>query len=617
MEHSGIKRIWDRLAGGAAAEQVARELGGGGAREEMLAAAGYAGKPAALLARLLSELGRALPLFADARSVRSFRKTGLVQPFLRRAHREAEEPLPPRPEETPPPAGRLRLTPQQRRRWWPLASGQRSLRLAAAYRFSADPELALAALRSLRRFARHHPPLMGPGWAMSGALAARALNWLFALRLLDDAMATEDESGLDLVLHLRLLAMVLAEQARAGGGLAAPAAAALLFLGRCLCFLPEAEDWREAGRLALGPALAAWQEPDNGTPGQALAACACGGLGVWLGGRSGLELPAAVAGLRPLAELCRSLAPPWGPGPGWSQPLGPPALGWGGAEPGDGAREAANLAALLLSEPGLRAARELDLGLLLLMGPQAPERLRALAGGGDPAPCDHPGAGLTTLCARVAGRRLQVCLRTGPRGGQGPVPAAEALALTLALDGRWLLEPPGPGGTGPLSSHLASRWAQSAAVVDEGEAGPGRVEIEGLEGGAERAFLAAAFDGYAALDDPVRLRRRVFVDGRAGMVDLVDQVQAAGEHELTVLLRLPAEAEVTPGPDGLAVSGWFGKALIRPDPKAQVGVVRGRSDPPLGWRDGGRGNVEPVPVIVQRARTVGSARLTTVIVLRP
>lgn len=613
----GIKRIWERLAGQGAAEQVARELGGGGAGEELLAAAGYAGKPAALLARLRSELGRALPLYADARSLAGFRGSGLVRPFLRQAHRQAAEPLPARPEETPRPAGRLRLGHEERRGWWPLASGQRSLRLAAAYRLSDDPELALAAMRSLRRFCRHHPPLMGPGWAMSEALAARALNWLFALRLLDEALAPEGDEGLDVLLHLRLLALVLDEQARAGGGPAAPAAAALLFLGRCLPFLPEAAAWLQTGCETLGPALAAWRGPDAGDPGRAVAACAFGGLGVWLGGRAGLELPGASAGLRELAGLCRALAPPWGPGSGWSRPYGPPALGWGGDGPGDGAREAANLAAMLLSEPGLRAARKLDLGLLLLLGPQAPERLRALAGGPDPEPLDHPGAGLSVLCARAAGVRVRAVLRTGPRNGGDCAPPAEALALTLALDGRWLLEPPGPAGEGPLSSHLASRLAQSAAVVDRGEAGPGRVELESLEDGEERAFMAASFDGYGALADPVRLRRRVFIDGRAGLVNLVDQVQAAGEHELTVLLRMPVEAKVESGPDGLTVSGGFGKILVRPDPKARVGVVRGRSDPPLGWRADGRGGMQPSPVIVQSARTVGGARLSTVIVLSP
>jgi hypothetical protein len=106
------------------------------------------------------------------------------------------------------------------------------------------------------------------------------------------------------------------------------------------------------------------------------------------------------------------------------------------------------------------------------------------------------------------------------------------------------------------------------------------------------------------------------LDLAGGLVDVVDQIQGQGEHACEAYYHLPPETRVAPGEGGtLLLTGDFGRVLMRPDPKAQVEVIKGSENPPLGWVATGVGQVRPAPVVVMRAKVQGSARLTTVIAL--
>jgi hypothetical protein len=204
---------------------------------------------------------------------------------------------------------------------------------------------------------------------------------------------------------------------------------------------------------------------------------------------------------------------------------------------------------------------------------------------------------------------VAVWLCTAPR-------PAQALALSLCLDGRGLIVPPGPAASGPLAGHLASRAAASALCLDQGEPQPAAVELEGLEVTGGHAFLAASHPGYRGPEGTVRLRRRVHLDLKAGVVNLVDQIAAREEHLCEVFLHLPPGAELEPQGDGTWLArGPWGKVLVHPEPKARAEVVSGRSSPPLGWRAVAPGRVEAAPSLRVWAPVVGSARLTTAFIL--
>jgi len=268
----------------------------------------------------------------------------------------------------------------------------------------------------------------------------------------------------------------------------------------------------------------------------------------------------------------------------------------------------ANLAALLLNEPELRARRELDERLFWLYGSAALERLRQLAGAADPEPLESAGAGLVRLVGRCRDRRLGLTLRLAP----GPA----ALDLLVSLDGGEVLLPPGPAGTGPLAQHLGQRAAHNALRIDLAEPAGGMVSLEALEARPDHLFISASYDGYQGLDDPVGLRRRVYADLKRGIVDVVDQVQAQAEHLAELFFRLPPGTSVDTLEGGvLVLNGPAGRMLLRPEAKARVSLLLGRTQPALGWRGLEPGRVEPAPVVRVQALVLGAARLTTSLVL--
>lgn len=619
MEKPGNKGLWSRLGRSRLAARVAEDLGGDKAQAELLRLTGYAGQPEGLAVRVAADLAARLPLRLTPDALRAFGRFFPGPELMEAARREAEAGLAEPGGQAITPASQLRLTPEEEASWLPWTSGQRFLRLARAFAVSGDGELAEAAWEQLGNFCRHNPPLMGPGWTSGALVAMRAVNWLWGLRFL---AGTGGLAGLDPVrgplplalVHLRLTGQVMAQEMEAGGGVEPTAAAsALLHLGWGLPCLPEAGAWAQAGRLGLGPALAAWgEEPRGRGPlpwAEAVAAAEWGGLGLWLGSAARLETPGAVEGVRRLGALARGLAPPWGGGALWGWSVCAPVLGLGGPA-ARAATGAANLAACLLTAPELRAGRELDERLFWTLGPAAAEKLRQLAGGQAPGVGHWPGAGLVCLCAAGAGRKAGIHLNASSK-------PALALALDLHLEGRPLLVAPGPAGIGPLGPHLASRKAHSSVIIDRREprAG-GEVVLEALERGPRHLFAALAYDGYAGLKDPVRLRRRVFLDLEGGLVNIVDQVQAEGQHICEVLFHLPPETRVEPAGQGsFLLSGPFGQALFKPEPKAKVTLITGRSNPPLGWHALDLATVTPAPVLRVRAAVVGNARLTNVIAL--
>ena len=625
MKRLGPQDIWSRLARSRLAGRVVEDLAGERAQKELLVQAGYAGQAEGLGRRLFAELEGTLQLACGPAEIRSFGRHFSGKEVMDQARVEAALPHPVLSDEQEGlPASQVRLGPEDWDSLWPWLSGQRSARLARAALLTGDQELSLAVVRSLERFCAYAPPLMGPGWTHLQVVAVRVVNWLLALRLLGDPELLPGESLLSVLVHLKVAGLVLEQElAQAGEGTAplqAGPAGALLLLGHVLDFLPPAAGWRELGRTRLGPALMAWsQELEEPLSPMWLAPCAqWGGLGLWLSRkRPELEMPALVGGLSRLAGLCRAAAPPWG--------AGMRSLGWGwcpvrsvlGFErDGDAFTTAANLAALLLRDPELRAARVMDQNLFWLLGPRAAEDLRPLAPAHAPPAADHPGLGLSLVCLSARKRRLSLWLRSAPRRpGGDPSWAAQALAFTLCLEGRPLLVAPGPAGSGPLAGHLGSRSAQNTVVIDQQEPGPGQVVLEGMEAGPRHAFMAARYDGYAHLEDPVVLRRRVFFDQAGELVQVVDQVQGQGEHFCEIFFHLAAGTRVERGEDGLLLEGPWGRALLRPEPKASLEVISGRSKPPLGWLMDQEGRVLAAPVVRIFAPVEGSARLTTVLAL--
>ena len=604
------------------AAKLANQLGGNEAQTQLLVECGYAGQPDGLATRVAVELERALPLALDRASLQAFGSHFDGIELMARVRREADDLLPAFPDQAALPSSQMQLTPEEVHHRWAWISGARSLRLARAWRLTGDPKIAMSCGRSLERFCRHNPPLMNWGWMDASHLALRALHWLWALRFLGDLAVLKSETVMLVILQLKVIGQVLSQDLESKRGIYGPddvaSSGALLFLGRCLPFLPESPQWWGLGTTILGPALSSYREkaPQSrpAPTDQVRQAADWGSLGLWLAKHNGIQIEGLEDGLTDLGLFCRASAPPWGAGICWGWSPGGALMELDGA-PVDPFTQSANLAAVLLDNPDLRAARVVDERLYWLFGPRVGEVLRQLAGGGDLGSLDLPAAGLSGLAGQAGEHRLTVWLRTAPRTveaqGYG---SHDALSLAIAVDGHPMLLTPGPEGSGPLTPYLQSRAAHNTLVVDGLEPEGGLVNLEGLESSGLQGFCVARYDGYSSHDGPLEIRRRVFLDGTAGIINLVDQVSALGQHTCELFFHLPPSAQVERDPEGcIVLSGSFGRAWLRPDPNAEVRIARGRSHPQMGWMALEPGEITAAPVVALRMGVEGNARITTTI----
>lgn len=619
MNNKGKKGLWERLGAKRTIEQVVGSLSGPKARAELLKEAGYPGRAPGLAMRLGVELERALPLATDPATLALFgRHFGQVS-ILAAARAESRLGYPADPGGVP--ASQVRLSPRQLEERWPWLSGQRALRLARAHRLGRDGVLGLATVGELGDFCRRHPPLIGPAWLHPELAAVRAVNWLLALRLVGDPGLLEPEAMLEVTLHLTLAAQMLSE-AVAGPQPQVGCAVGLVMLGRTLNFLPQAKGWLSQGRDYLTRAAGALDRPERLLSAREAGLAAHWlGLARWMGEPDG-NTRALEPALAALARYCRAQASPWGCALEWDRFPVRSLLELDPERPGM-FYSAANLAAVLADDPELRAGRRLDEPLFWMRGPGSSEELRRLAGGRAPGPGDLPAAGLTWLAAEGGGRNMAAWLRTAPRAGEGGGPPAQAQAqaqaqaldLALVLDGKPVLLPPGPVGEGPMAAALSGRGAYSAPRVDGVEPSGGRVDILALEPGGDRQFMAAAFDGYAGLADPVRLARRVQMEPDRGLVTVVDQVSAASRHQIELFFHFHPSAQLERAPEGgLAVTGPWGRLIFHPDSQCKLEVVRGRDNPPEGWRATAPDTLEPSPTLRLSAHFVGDKSFSNVLV---
>lgn len=575
-------KLFSRFSKQGTIKKVQEQLTGNKARAAFLVQCGYPNQPQGLMQRLSARLDDLLPIKTDALSQAAFSR--LFGPGV--VEQARNEPL---------------LFPaDSNANLWPWLSGQGGLRLARAA--FMDEQFQRPFNRWLEAMLAAAKNMAGVGWQDQRLIACRIINLLFALRFINHKLLPDVCA--DCLLHLYLAAQVLAQQlseSPEAGPMQAEPAAALIMLGLACDFMQESETWLEQGSSRLGPALTSLGlSQQNFSAAYLNSALQSACLVQWLALPRQLALPQLMAGITKLAPLVRALAPPWADD-GQLNNYGP--LNFA-STPLSG--EAANLAALLLSAPDLRGPRRMSELVFWLLGETAFASLRQLAGGVAPGAIDIPQAGMSGLCTRWRYHSLGVWLITAPRNGGEKVdwPLNHGLGLCLFRQGRPLLMAPAKVNKGPLAKFTLSRQAMNALLLDEKAPAMGLVEVESLEQKQGQFFMAASFSGYAG----VMLRRRIFLD--EPVINIVDQIHASGQHLCQVYFHFPPQALVVPAPRGgfiieLNEEKWWFKS----DPRAQVNLVQGQANPPLGWALSIGNSMLPSPTIVLQAQTVGSTRL--------
>jgi Heparinase II/III-like protein/Heparinase II/III N-terminus len=129
---------------------------------------------------------------------------------------------------------------------------------------------------------------------------------------------------------------------------------------------------------------------------------------------------------------------------------------------------------------------------------------------------------------------------------------------------------------------------------------------------------SAEHDGYAALEPPVGHRRTVGLSSRGRRIDILDEIKTTGRHDFRVAFHLgPVVGAEIDGPDvtlsWTTGDGDTASADILLSELASWRLVRGRTDPVLGWYSAHFGEKQPTTTIVGEGTCHGRHELKTIL----
>jgi uncharacterized heparinase superfamily protein len=419
---------------------------------------------------------------------------------------------------------------------------------------------------------RKNPYPLGLNWTSSLEVAFRSLSWIWVRELLAGCAAAA-RLRRDIALALafngwymrRYLSTYFSPNTHVQGE-----AVALFFIGTLLPSLPKASDWRETGRKilrehALSKVLADGAYFEQSTyyhvyavdfflHARVLAEC---NLNPFPGDYDAVLTEM----LKYLSFLCQSGPPPcfgdddggrvFDPSRNRAEHLCDPlAIG------------TAMYRLDILKRPGVCVTEE----MIWLLGEQG---LRAFSGCREwntRSSAKFPHTGIYVSDAGDASRS-QVVMDAGPLGGgSGGHGHADALSLTLNVDGKPLLVDPGACvyfGPGSERERFRTTQAHNTLTVDRlSQAEPRalfswfrwpEVTIETVAFTPEFDFIAASHDGYARLQPPATHRRTLFTP-REGFWFVLDELASDGPHDCRLHWHLAPGAEINQqGADGWIV----------------------------------------------------------------
>jgi heparinase II/III-like protein len=221
---------------------------------------------------------------------------------------------------------------------------------------------------------------------------------------------------------------------------------------------------------------------------------------------------------------------------------------------------------------------------------------------------------------------IRLVADAGPLGYQ-PIAAhghADALAFTLSVGGKEFLIDPGTYAyhtQKPWRSYFRGTAAHNTLRVDgmdQSQSGGNFMWLRKADAlctlwrpSAERDVFEAWHDGYAQLPDPVVHRRRISLEKHARRVVIEDTLQMAGPHDIELFFHCSERCQVTPTPDGYALSqGDLTLSLkLPPAEGASTRVYCGSVAPILGWVSRKFDEKQPAPTIIWRCKLAGESVL--------
>jgi hypothetical protein len=259
-----------------------------------------------------------------------------------------------------------------------------------------------------------------------------------------------------------------------------------------------------------------------------------------------------------------------------------------------------------------------------------PGAVRTIAGRPAERPWRFADAGITLLRTR-GGPEPEIWCRCdgGPHGflSIGAHAHADALSVEVRYGGVDVLADPGTycyHGEPEWRSYFRSTIAHNTLELDgqsqSREGGPfmwlrhansSEIDVQDIGDAVE---WSAEHDGYQALRPPARHRRTVRLDRASRIIDIFDEIRG-GRHEVCLPFHLgpDIEAEI----DGAcALLRWPGEpapgvARLELPAQLQWTLLRGETDPIIGWYSTGLGRRVPAFTLVGRGRCAPDEPLIT------
>ena len=274
-----------------------------------------------------------------------------------------------------------------------------------------------------------------------------------------------------------------------------------------------------------------------------------------------------------------------------------------------------------------RVAGALDPMGVWLFGLEGAERFEAAARAGPTAP-----GSLTLTDAGLTVLRAGSCRTLFDHGPLGYLSIAahghaDALALTLSIDGREFLVDPGT-----YAYHGERRWrdyfrgtaAHNTVCVDgrdQSVAGGAflwlrhaRAWCVRFDSGEERDVFEGAHDGYRRLGDPVLHRRRIDFDKRRLRFEVEDTLECAAPHAVQLHWHLSEHCLARVAGRAVEIERDGMRLRIDCPPELEPPqLVAGREVPPLGWVSPRFDEKRPAMVAQCAGPIAGRTRLLTVL----
>ncbi len=515
--------------------------------------------------------------------------------------------------------------------------------LARAYRVTGEERFSTEVVAQLESWMKENPFGYGMNWRSPMELGIRLINWVWALDLIADSPALDD----DFLRRLRHSAYLhcwdtrrkYSQGSSANNHLIGEAAGVFI---ACAYWqgMPGGDRWLAEARAILEREIVL-QSYDSGCSREhtfgypyfviqffILAGLAARAIGDDFS-------PAYWARLEKMVEFMGRL-----------QEGGRHVPMLGDADDGyvidldDGRRDYRHLlavGAVLFERADFRAiAGDCAEGVWWLLGEEGRERFDALPHPAAPEPMrSHPfeDAGYFLLQSGAPGEGISILFDCAELG-YGPIAAhghADALSVVVRAFGEDLLVDPGTYDyyTYPeWRDYFRSTFAHNTVMVDGenqsqmqgrflwGERAESRLIEWHDEGGITR--VAGEHDGYRRLASPVTHRRTVELHGEEGLIVIIDEIEGepGARHEASLQFHFSELCEVgesrTQGERTLIGIELKGNTVtLELDGRLEVSRFHGSERPIAGWISRGYHRKAPVTTVVGRFAFEGSARIET------